>query len=96
VDARALLGRVLIAVIGGFAQPARTPPARVILVENVEGHGTTEPPARTDEEEQADQAARQGVQKINEVIKRHSKELNLPGVVGIFTVEADATISGYA
>ena len=89
MDARSLLGRVLIAVICGFAQPAKTQPARVILVQNV-GQGTTEPPARTDEEEQADQAVRQGVQKINEVIKRHSKELNLPGVVGIFTVEADA------
>ena len=85
---RSLLGPILIAIVGDFAQPARTRPPRVMLVQNV-GQGTTEPPARTDEEEQADQAVRQGVQKINEVIKRHSKELNLPGVVGVYVVEAD-------
>jgi hypothetical protein len=79
----------LIAIIGGFAQPARTHSARVLLVQSVEGHGTTEPPARTDEEEQADQAVRQGVQKIDAVIKRHSTELNLPGVVGVYVVGAD-------
>ncbi len=89
MDSRSSLAPLLIAIIGGFAQPARTHSARVLLVQSVEGHGTTEPAARTDEEEQADHAARQGVQKINAVIKRHGKELNLPGVVGVYVVEAD-------
>lgn len=43
----------------------------------------------TDEEEQADQAIRQNAQKLSGIIDRHKKELNLPGVVGIYQVWAD-------
>ena len=44
------------------------------------------PPMLTDEEEQADQAIRQNAQKLSGIIDRHKKELNLPGVVGIYQV----------
>ncbi len=75
------------------ASAAATPmthPARITLVQTEKGSGASEPPPLTDEQKQADQAMRQNALKLSGIIDRHRKELNLPGVVGIYQVGADA------
>jgi hypothetical protein len=75
------------------ASSAATPtthPARITLVQNEEGSGASEPPAITDEQKLAEQAMRQNALKLSGIIDRYRKELNLPGVVGIYQVGADA------
>jgi len=66
-----------------------TDPARITLVQGEEDSGASEPPAITDEEEQAEQAMRESALKLGGIISRHQKELKLPGVVGIYQVGAD-------
>ena len=65
-------------------------PARITFVQGDEGSGASEPPAITDEQKQAEQAMRESALKLDGIIRRHQKELKLPGVVGIYQVEADA------
>jgi hypothetical protein len=84
---------ILLFLVLTAASSAATPtthPARLTLVQNEEGSGASEPPAITDEQKQAEQAMRQNALKLSGIIDRHRKELNLPGVVGIYQVGADA------
>jgi hypothetical protein len=84
---------ILLFVVLTAASSAATPttlPARISLVQNEEGSGASEPPAIMDEQKQAEQAMRQNALKLSGIIDRHRNELNLPGVVGIYQVGADA------
>jgi hypothetical protein len=75
------------------ASAAATPtthPARITLVQNEEARGAGEPPTITDDQEKADQAYRENALKLEGIIRRHQKELKLPGVVAIQPVAADA------
>ncbi len=64
--------------------------AGTVSVQSERDSSANEPPALTDEEKQADQAMRENAKKLSGIIDRHRKELNLPGVVGIYQVGADA------
>jgi hypothetical protein len=64
--------------------------AGIVSVQSERDSSANEPPALTDEEKQADQAMRENAKKLSGIIDRHRKELNLPGVVGIYQVGADA------
>jgi hypothetical protein len=65
-------------------------PARITLVQGEEDSGASEPPTITDEQKQAEQAMRESALKLDGIIRRHQKELKLPGVVGVYQVGADA------
>lgn len=45
---------------------------------------------RTTKSGMREQAMRESALKLDGIIRRHQKELNLPGVVGIYQVGADA------
>jgi hypothetical protein len=80
---------VALTAASSAAAPA-TQRARITLVQKEEGSAASEPPAITDEQEQAEQAMRDNALKLEGIIRRHQKELKLPGVVGIYPVAADA------
>jgi hypothetical protein len=86
-----LLIPLFVAFTAVSAATTITPPsAGITSVRSEPDSGASESPALTDEEKQADQAMWENAKELGGIIDRHRKELNLPGVVGIYQVGADA------